>query len=65
MQPGIKSRPVDEDGTPLEGAKVALRCTDPQGEYVGVENPVGQYTFENGIPGDGRIECELIVEKEG
>ena len=64
-QPGIIALPVDEDGSPLEGAKVTLQCTDPPRDFIGVENSVGEYIFEYGIPGDGRIVCELAVEKEG
>ena len=62
---GIIVQPVLEDGSPLEGAKVTLKCTDPEVEFLGVENPIGKYIFDHGIPGDGRIECELMVEKEG
>ena len=62
---GIKAQPIDEDGNPLEGAEVTLQCKDPKGEFVAVEDPAGEYTFERGIPGDGRIECDLVVEKEG
>ena len=63
--PGIIVRPVNENGSPLEGARVTLKCTEPQGKFIGVENSEGEYIFEYGIPGDGRIECELTVEKEG
>ena len=63
--PGIIVRPVNENGSPLEGARVTLKCTEPHGKFIGVENSVGEYIFEYGIPGDGRIECELTVEKEG
>ena len=65
MAPAIKTRPVDKDGNPLEGAKVTLQCNDPQGEFAAVEDPAGEYTFMEGIPGDGRIQCDLVVEKEG
>ena len=65
MAPEIKTRPVDKDGNSLEGAKVTLQCNDPQGEFAAVEDPAGEYTFKEGIPGDGRIECDLVVEKEG
>ena len=65
MAPAIKTQPVDEDGNPLEGAKVTLQCKDPKGEFAAVENPAGEYTFKEGIPGDGRIQCDLVVEKEG
>ena len=63
--PGIIVWPVNENGSPLEGARVTLKCTEPQGKFIGVENSEGEYIFEYGIPGDGRIECELTVEKEG
>ena len=64
-QPGIKVQPTDEDGNPLEGAEVTLQCEDPQIEFEAFEDPAGEYTFQQGIPGDGRMECELVVEKEG
>ena len=64
-QPGIKVQPIDEDGNPLEGAEVTLQCEDPQIEFEAFEDPAGEYTFQQGIPGDGRMECELVVEKEG
>ena len=65
VQPGIIARPVNEDGTPLEGARVILQCTDPPGEFVAVENTAGEYAFGHGIPVDGPIDCELIVTKDG
>ena len=65
VQPGIKVKPIDEDGNPLEGAEVTLQCEDPQIEFEAFEDPAGVFTFQQGIPGDGRMECELVVEKEG
>ena len=57
--------PVDEDGQPIPGATVNLKCGEPPRSYNGKEQDDGTYVFSDAIPKSGLEDCTLTVEADG
>ena len=67
MTPGtdVEVEPLDEDGKPIPGATVTLKCGDPPRTYTGREQVDGTYVFQDAVPQTGQEDCELTVEAPG
>ena len=67
MTPGsdVEVNPLDEDGKPISGANVTLKCGDPQRTYSANEQGDGSYIFKDAIRAKGTEKCVLKVEKSG
>lgn len=61
----VEVTPLDEDGKPLPGANVTLKCGDPPRTYTGKEQGDGSYMFKDAIRAKGSDKCVLTVEKPG